>query len=372
MTQRELMFELLQSAVLNRDPILPQNKEIDWNELFNESSAQGLLAWVWDGICKLPQEQQPPRKDRISWSLSALEIADRYKQHEQVLEQMVQVCQKNDIKLLLLKGIGLSKLYPKPSSRPSGDLDVYFWGEYEKGDQLFAQTNISVSKKHSSFYYLGVHVENHRTLLNQDWKKRRRIEKYIHSNIDKAVQTSDGYFILEPESNLLFLTMHAVRHLRYSGSSGLSLRSIVDVSMFLLHHRNILTPSRCFQLMDQFGVAHCFELMVCLGEWALNINLSDYRRDLLPESDKMAAYRMFIERDYVQSIPDNVSFWQKRKIRRTQLQQYRWKYHYEPYSPFSRLYFETKMILRKMFIYILNLPQKGSFKQNLKKKFTIF
>lgn len=371
MNQDEIMLELLRSAVLDRAPSIPHSAIVDWEGLMNLSAGQGILAWVWDGICKLPQEQQPARKDRISWSLSALDIADRYKQHEQVLEQMVQVCQKNDIKLLLLKGIGLSKLYPKPSSRPSGDLDVFFWGEYEKGNQLFAQTNISVSKKHSSFDYLGVHVENHRTLLNQDWYKRRRIEKYIQSNIDKSVRTSEGYYILEPESNLLFLTMHAIRHLRYSGSSGLSLRSIVDVSIFLLHHRNKLAPSRCFQLMDQFGVAHCFELMVCLGEWVLNIKLSDYRRDLLPESDKMAAYRTFIERDCVSPISGNVSFWQKRKIHRTQLRQYRWKYHYEPYSPFSRLYFETKLRLRSIVMSLLNLPQKGSFKQNLKNKFNV-
>ena len=310
----EVMLEFVRAAVFERDPIIPQNTEMDWDKLMDLSVGQGILAWVWDGICTLPQEQQPPRKERISWSLSASEIADRYKQHEQVLEQMAQVCQKNDIKLLLLKGIGLSKLYPNPSSRPSGDLDVYFCGEYEKGNQLFAQTNISVSKKHSSFNYLGVHVENHRTLLNQDWYKRRRIEKYIQLNIDKSVLTPEGYYILEPESNLLFLTMHAIRHLRYSGPAGLSLRSIVDVSVFLLHHRKKLTPSRCFMLMDQFGVAHCFELMVCLGERALNINLSDYRRNLIPESDKLAAYKMFIERDHVLSIPDNISFWQKRKM----------------------------------------------------------
>lgn len=369
MNQTEIGLELLRAAVLDCNPDIPLNTLIDWDKLMYLSAEQGVLAWVWDGICKLPKEQQPPRRDRINWSLSALEITNRYTIQKQVLDQMVQMCQQNNIKLLLLKGIGLSKLYPNPSSRPSGDLDVFFCGEYEKGNQLFAQTGVAVSKKHSSFNYCGVHVENHITFLNQDWRKRRRIEKYIQSNIDNAILTSDGYYILEPDSNILFLTMHATRHLRYTGSFGLTLRSIVDVSMFLIHYRSDLPPYRCFQLMDQFGVAHCFELIIYLGECALGIDFSSYRRNLLPKSDMEASYKMFIENDYLKTIPSNVSYIQNRRLNRIQFRQCKWKFHYEPYYTLPNMLFELKIRFRTFCIYLFNLPRTGSFRQNMNKKF---
>lgn len=72
------MYELVRAAVLDKVPAIPNDVSIDWDKLMDLSQEQRLIAWVGDGVCKLPPEQQPPRQYRINWGLSAHEIWDRY------------------------------------------------------------------------------------------------------------------------------------------------------------------------------------------------------------------------------------------------------------------------------------------------------
>ena len=75
----EYMIALLRYGVLDEKPtILQPSSQVDWDRMMDIASAQGILAWVWDGICKLPKEFRPPRQQAINWGLSAQEIWDRH------------------------------------------------------------------------------------------------------------------------------------------------------------------------------------------------------------------------------------------------------------------------------------------------------
>ena len=43
-----------------------------WERIYRMAADHGLSAVVWDGICRLPAAQQPPRETRIRWALSAV------------------------------------------------------------------------------------------------------------------------------------------------------------------------------------------------------------------------------------------------------------------------------------------------------------
>ena len=153
------MIGLLRYGVLDERPeqLLPSS-EVDWDKMMDIAATQGILAWVWDGICKLPKENQPSRLYSINWGLSAQEIWDRYYVQRQVLRQILDVCSKNSIRILLFKGIALSELFPKPESRPAGDIDIYLFDDYKRGDELFARTNVTRTNKRTGFDYQGVHI----------------------------------------------------------------------------------------------------------------------------------------------------------------------------------------------------------------------
>lgn len=281
MTTNQILLELLRSAVLDREPSLPKDVVVNWDEQMDVSSRHGVLAWVWDGICKLPIDQQPPRQQRINWALSAQEIWDRYHKQKSALSEMVDVCNKNDMRFLLLKGIGLSELYPKPESRPSGDIDFFLFGDYEKGNQLFsAGKEFHETDLHSEIHYHGIEIENHKTIVYPNSKVKRKVSEYLLANLDKAEQSSSGYYELSPLQNLPYLMMHSLNHVNYgNGASLLPIRHIVDLGMFLKNNKSVLPQSAVFQLMTRLGLSKSFQLIVHLAESILDIDLHEYKCD---------------------------------------------------------------------------------------------
>ena len=165
MINSEIIMELMRAAVLDRSPKLPADFSINWDELMDYCAPQGILAWVWDSVCKLPQSQKPPRMQSINWALSAQEIWDTSEKQENVLKQIIEKCNNNHIRVLLLKGIGLSNLYPKPESRSCGDIDIYLFGDYEKGNMILGNNHFDETALHSELIYDGVTVENHKMLI---------------------------------------------------------------------------------------------------------------------------------------------------------------------------------------------------------------
>lgn len=283
MTTNQILLELLRSAVLDRDPNLPKDVVVNWDELMDISSRHGVLAWVWDGICKLPVGQQPPRQQRINWALSAQEIWNRYHRQKAVLSEMVEVCNKNDMRLLLLKGIGLSELYPKPESRPSGDIDFFLFGDYEKGNRLFSEgKSFHETDLHSELTYHGIAIENHKTIVYPNSKVKRAVSEYLLANLDKVELSPKGYYELSPLQNLPYLMMHSLNHVNYgNGASLLPIRHIIDLGIYLKNHQSILPQSIVFQLMDRLGLFNSFQLIVHLIESMLDIDLNEYKCGML-------------------------------------------------------------------------------------------
>ena len=170
LTLFEVMLEFVRAAVLNRIPAVPQYFVIDWDKLMDISVEQGVLAWVWDGVCMLPNDQQPPRMYRINFGMSAQKVWDTYEKQWMVLKEIITRCEQSKIRLLLLKGIGLSILYPKPQSRSCGDIDLYPFEDFNKFNLLFQDNLKEREGKHTIFYFDDVMVENDKELLNSDMR----------------------------------------------------------------------------------------------------------------------------------------------------------------------------------------------------------
>lgn len=279
----EVMLAFVRSAILGKEPQVSQAGAIDWDGLMKLAHAQGLLALVWDGICRLPEDRKPARCYRISWGMSVQDIWDRYDRQKSVLGEMVSVCRRNDMRLLLLKGIGLSEAYPNPRSRASGDLDIYLFGDFEKGNRLFGDGVNRFYKKHASFAYKGVDVENHKTPLDVETRHERAVGSYLKSHLEEACLSPMGYYTFCPLSNLIYLMMHTLHHI--TPRNFIPLRYCLDIAVFVDAHREQLPPQQCHEVLSQFGLDRPFALFVGIGEMAFGIGLEDYRSDILRQKD---------------------------------------------------------------------------------------
>ena len=286
MSLTEVMLELVRAAVLDQDPVLPENTKVDWDKLMDISQEQGVIAWVYDGICKLPVEQQPPRIYRINWGMSAQEIWDRYKLQKSALNDIVSICDHNQIRIMLMKGIGLSGLFPKPESRPSGDIDVYLFDDFEKGNKLFSAKVDQETELHTSFIYKGVEIENHKIFVYHNTKVKGLVGDYLLRHTSDAIITSDGYYTFAPLPNLVYLLMHALNHVNYASEDTIfSLKHILDIGMFIQKNRNQLIPEEVLRTMRELLLDKSFELMVYLSEWLYRVELREYHQNLIERND---------------------------------------------------------------------------------------
>ena len=297
MRQTEVMLELVRAAVLERQPELPTDIEIDWDSMMDQASKQGLLAWVWDGICMLPQEQQPPRRQRINWGLSAQEYWKEFARKKQALQYIVDTCDKNHIRVLLLKGMELSKLFPKPESRTAADIDIYLFGKYRKGNRLFSEGGVDYEGKHSTLMVKGTCVENHSNFLEPNTKQKRQIIKYVKDSLSDVVQSDMGYYYLSPIPNLVYLTFHTLKHF-YEGSF-LPIRNLLDFAFFLMKNEQELPQAECQQALGQCGLSENFEFLVCLSELVLGRKLERFHFSTLPEECVVELKRVLYESDGV-------------------------------------------------------------------------
>ena len=282
MNQYEIMLEFLRSAVLGREPVLSQNTIVDWDVLMSMASGHGIIAWVWDGVCKLPQDQQPPRQQRINWGLSAQTIWARYGRQEQLLNRLVDVCNQNNLRMVLLKGISLAELYPKPQSRPCGDIDIFVVNGFEMFNKLFIDNIVdSHVPYHTVLYFNDIMVENHADFLNPDLKRKKKINNYLKSTQNEIFMSEHGYYLLSPQAYLIFLTMHTMKHLY--NEVFIPIRNVLDFAMFLVRYRNLLVSEECYRVLDDLRMAKEFELLICLAENILGMRFDEYHRGLISQ-----------------------------------------------------------------------------------------
>lgn len=276
----EVLIELLRSSVMNQVPHISQGIIIDWDKMMDVSVNQSVLALVWDGICKLPSELQPPRQQRINWALSAQETWNEYQQKKNALEYIISVCNNNDIKLLLLKGIDLSLLYPKPESRSAGDIDIYLFDDYAKGNALFSQSLVSEIGKHSTLQVKGVTVENHRNFLEPNTRQKREVINYLKGSLANVQLKLGGYYVMSPIPNMVFITFHTLKH--FFNGTHIPLRNILDFALFLMGNKESLPPHECRNALEKLQLLEGFEWLVCLSEWILGKRIEDYHFVTLP------------------------------------------------------------------------------------------
>ena len=297
MSLTEIMLALVRAAVLDQKPSVSTNTIIDWDRLMDISKEQGLIAWVYDGICKMPPEQQPPRLYRINWGLSAQDIWDRYELQQAVLHDIISICEHHQMRVLLLKGIGLSNLFPKPQSRPSGDIDVYYFDDFEKGNQLFGAGADSETELHTSFIYNGVEVENHKIFVYHNTKVKGLVGEYLLNHTSDAIKTDAGYYILAPMPNLVYLLMHALNHVNYASEDTIfSIKHILDIGMFIKKNKAQLPSHEVFRVMQELLLDKSFELIVYLSEWMLHIDLKEYHHNLIASKDLIQIEVLFNEK----------------------------------------------------------------------------
>jgi len=250
--------------------------EMEWNELFEQLCAQGVMALSFDGAMRLPKELQPPLSVKLRWIASVEAVEKRYRRLRETAEKLFVYFRENNIKMLLFKGIALSRFYPTPARREFGDIDIFLCGKQEEGNALLeriADKKPHFSKKHTNFHYNGILIENHHTLLSHNeyfkiFRYSKVLEKRLMMILNETGVMDETFFagsgrtdetmlFPSPDFDALFLTLHLLVHF----SNKIVLRQLCDLTILFTAckgeidfaaYRNVLSEAGLLKLSDAF------------------------------------------------------------------------------------------------------------------------
>ena len=229
-------FSLVQFSLDPQKKITLQFTEEEWQQLFDIAQQQTLLGVLFRGIQKMDLQQRPPKQLLFQWYLSA----ERIKAENEKLNHLAIEVQHHftecGYRSCVLKGQGIATLYPDPSARTCGDIDLLLDGnreevvawvrsKYPDAEVLYHHVDYPCSEE--------VEVEAH---VTPSWMfsyfTNRRLQRFFKSNYSSIFQ----HFVPLPGEdeqlcvptlafNRVYILVHIYRHLF---GEGIGLRQLMD------------------------------------------------------------------------------------------------------------------------------------------------
>ena len=244
--------------LLSDSAVFENMVEVDYAALHSVAIKQGVVAIAWDKVLRaiaageIEAEQQPSRAVKMQWALAVEQVERRYSKQAQVIEKLARFFAEHDIKMMILKGYGLSLNYPVPNHRQCSDVDIWLFEEVQKPDGSITKRsaqqradnllrehfNIEIDEEkhhHTVFYVDGVMVENHYDFLNiHSHHSNRIIEQRLQQLTQQPMaQVAVGeatVYLPSADFHALFMLRHSASHF---AAEKIALRHLLDWRYFV-------------------------------------------------------------------------------------------------------------------------------------------
>lgn len=218
----------------------------DWDACYQFAKRQTLVGVLFDGIQRLPKELAPARPLLLRWLSDSESIRRRNMRMDRASAYIYNKVCAAGFRCCILKGQGNALLYPHPSSRIPGDVDVWVMTSREELRHIALSltegdgSSLQESLNHIGLTVHGVSMELHSTpaLLNSP-QHNSRLQKWLKRNADLqcsnriALPNNAGEVAVPTLSfNIIYQLCHLFHHCFYEG---VGLRQIVDYFFVLMN-----------------------------------------------------------------------------------------------------------------------------------------
>ena len=218
----------------------------DWDACYQFAKRQTLVGVLFDGIQRLPKELAPARPLLLRRLSDSESIRCRNMRMDRASAYIYNKVCAAGFRCCILKGQGNALLYPHPSSRIPGDVDVWVMANREELRHIALSltegdgSSLQESLNHIGLTVHGVSVELHSTpaLLNSPLHNSR-LQKWLKRDADLqcsnriALPNNAGEVAVPTLSfNIIYQLCHLFHHCFYEG---VGLRQIVDYYFVLMN-----------------------------------------------------------------------------------------------------------------------------------------
>lgn len=323
----EAVLRLVRLGIGNEEPgESEEGLKIDWTALEAFAAEQGLSAVVLDGLDKLlPSTYDMPVMMRKQWIGEVLQGYEyRFELYRRAIGEMASFYNTHGFKMMVLKGYACSLDWPKPEHRPTGDIDIWQFGQSHEADAVLAKekgTKIDSSHHHHTvFYWRDFMVENHYDFINvHHHKSNVEFEKILKDLAQDDSHFVDLYgekvYLPSPNLHALFLLKHTMMHF---AAEGITLRQLIDWAFFVQAHGKEVDWPWLEGVLDQFGMRKLYDIFnaICVDE--LGFDASVFTRVQFEPILKERVLNEILNPEFSEELPKSV-------IRRVLFKIRRWR-----------------------------------------------
>ncbi|MBP3360168.1 MAG: nucleotidyltransferase family protein [Clostridia bacterium] len=253
----EYLISTLSYAAVGR-PVSKPSEAIDWRKVYSlavNHSVIPMFAYAFgfsdidfiseDAAASMKKQAQDIMLSAYIKKINILNMLDKLN--------------KNAAKAIVLKGFALSSCYFVPDARISGDTDIYVGTEAEqKTLDFFTEQGFTVEKrnkyqKESKCYnaecgLIEVHAAMYDDLTKNIWFEHLTEKELIKEPYIRVETEGKYFYTLGYTDNMIYIALHLIRHFI---SSGMSLRQMLDVTLFYAKNKEKIDLARFWDTMTK-------------------------------------------------------------------------------------------------------------------------
>ena len=259
-TITELFFHLVRCGIGKAKELPHTPSDSEWNELFEIAKKQTLAGIAFAGIERLPQEQRPPKEMLLQWYKLYAVIKSKNAELDKKCALVSQKFKSEGFNNCILKGQGIARLYPDPTLRTPGDIDIWIDGGDKKAIEYVKKyfPNCEPTYHHVDFPIaqdLEIEIHYRPSWLYNPFANRR-LQRFFEENADRQfgniIATAQGSFAVPTAAfNRVYILLHIYRHLF---QEGIGLRQLLDYYFVLQQEATETEKKECRRLLRGFGL----------------------------------------------------------------------------------------------------------------------
>ena len=241
-TEQDFYLKILAYGLTDDTSITPPNVDVvNWYKFYSFCESQAILGIGFQCIDKLNKQRSSSLKIPQSLLLQWIGISEQIKAKNQLLnkriKELTDFLVDKGKRSCILKGQGNALMYPDPSLRTAGDIDVWLEGtkrnivEFVHND--YPQINVEYHHmQYPLFDDVEVEVHYYPSFCYNKWHNHS-LQKYFRESSEEQFLNKSvaGYCVPTNAFNLVFQLSHMMRHFF---TQGIGLRHAIDY-YYLLH-----------------------------------------------------------------------------------------------------------------------------------------
>lgn len=255
----ESFFLLLQASLNTSDSKIEFSKE-EWKDCFIQAKKHCLLGVLFPTVKQYMWDESGNRIEPLyhEWLSYSVKIDLMNSLLNKRAEMLTQTIQSWGYRACILKGQGVAQLYPEPSLRQGGDIDIWVDGKQDDIINALKKHNIvihNIDYVHSSeSFFSDVKVEVH---FRPSWLynpfSNNKLQRYFRAHAEEQfVHVDDAIGLTYPtiSFNLVYSLLHINRHIF---EEGIGLRQLLDY-YYILTHSTLEERREALQVIKSVGL----------------------------------------------------------------------------------------------------------------------